>query len=100
MTDPLTCAARRLGIPTHRSAGPGHYPYGQIWATWPRHQLEVAHDVLDEVRVLEREAAVVPDHGSGKWRAHFRDWSYVGTFTDAVGMLALRVARRRRAFLR
>lgn len=97
MSDPLTSAAHRLGVATHRSAGPGSATHSRrIWATWPRHPLKVAHELLDEVRALEHEAAIMPEDGAGRWRACLHDWSYVGTFPDAVAMLALQVARQRR----
>jgi hypothetical protein len=93
MTDPLLTAARRLGVPTDMSAGPGRAVGGMaIWARWPRHRLEVAQDVLNQLST-DGEARVTPLGATPLWRAQRGDWTYIGRFEDAVTELANQVVR-------
>lgn len=93
MTDVLLAAARRLGVPTEISAGPGGgVPVFSVWARWPRHPHEVAQDVLNHVIRREVDASVTPVGGSPLWRARHGDWTYIGRFEDAVAQLANHVA--------
>jgi hypothetical protein len=98
MQDPLIDAAQRLGVPTHTSAGPepGELS-GQLWATWPRDRLEIAHDALARVVRFDRNARVERCGKGDVWRASANGWSYEGDFVDAVATLALRVAAARPA---
>jgi hypothetical protein len=93
MQDPLIDAAQRLGVPTHTSAGPepGEMS-GQLWATWPRDRLEIAHEALARVVRYDREARVEPCGKGNVWRASASGWSYESDFVDAVATLALRVS--------
>ena len=92
MDDPLIVAAKRLGVPTHRAAGPGYGPGNRsIWASLPRSRLEIAQDALDEVVELDRTAGIVPAGHSHLWRAFAAGWTYEGEFVDAVASLALHV---------
>jgi hypothetical protein len=92
MTDLLLNAARRLGVPTDTSAGPGNgLPGLSIWARWPRHPYEVAQDVLNQLTREERDATVSPLRGTPLWRARHGDWTHIGRFEDAVAQLALHV---------
>ncbi|MGH8209361.1 MAG: hypothetical protein ACREU6_07135 [Steroidobacteraceae bacterium] len=98
MQDRLIDAAERLGIATRASAGPGPGSLsGQLWATWPRDRLEVAHEALARVVDYDREARVEPCGGDNLWRASASGWSYESDFVDAVATLALRVARKCRS---
>ncbi len=92
MQDPLMEAAERLGIATHTSAGPepGTSP-GQLWATWPRDRLELAHEALARAVDCDRDARVEPSGRHNIWRASAGEWSSESDFVDAVAMLALRV---------
>lgn len=93
MTDPLLAAARRLGVPTDMSAGPGGGVAGKsIWARWPRHRLEVAQDVLNQLQD-ENDTSVTPISSSPLWRAKRGEWTYIGRFEDAVTELANHVVR-------
>jgi hypothetical protein len=93
MTDPLLTAAQRLGVPTDMSAGPGAAVAGMaIWARWPRHRLEVAQDVLNQLS-SDGEARVTPLGATPLWRAQRGDWTYIGRFEDAVTELANHVVR-------
>ena len=93
MQDPLIRAAQQLGVPTHTSAGPVPSTLSrQLWATWPRDRLEVAHEALARVVDYDSEARVEPCGNA--WRASAKGWSYEGDFVDAVATLALRVAER------
>lgn len=93
MTDLLLSAAKRLGIPTETSAGPGGSPATfSIWARWPRHPHEIAQDVLNAVRRTEAEASVKPVGGTPLWRARHAGWTHIGRFEDAVAHLANHVA--------
>jgi hypothetical protein len=96
MQDPLIDAAQRLGVPTHASAGPepGELS-GQLWATWPRDRLEIAHEALARVVRYDRDARVERCGKGNVWRASARGWSYEGNFVDAVATLALRVSETR-----
>lgn len=97
MDDPLIAAAKRFGIATHASAGPGRAPAGTpIWASWPRPRMDIAHDALDEVVERDHAAGVVPAGHPNLWRAYCAGWSYEGEFVDAVANLALHVDRRER----
>ena len=59
MQDPLIEAAEKLGVATHSSAGPEPGSLcGQLWATWPRDRLEVAHEALARVSDYDSEARV------------------------------------------
>jgi hypothetical protein len=92
MTDLLLNAARRLGVPTDISAGPGNgLPGLSIWARWPRHPHEVAQDVLNQLTREEQDATVSPLGGTPLWRAKHGDWTHIGRFEDAVAQLALHV---------
>lgn len=92
MQDPLMEAAERLGVATHTSAGPEPRSFtGQLWATWPRDRLEVAHEALARAVDYDSEARVEPCGRDQLWRATANGWSYEGDFVDAVAMLALRV---------
>jgi hypothetical protein len=94
MQDPLIEAAERLGIATHTSAGPEPGSLtGQLWATWPRDRLEIAHEALARAVDYDSEARVEPSGRHNIWRASAGGWSYESDFVDAVAMLALRVAR-------
>ncbi|MDB6090591.1 MAG: hypothetical protein JWN85_3375 [Gammaproteobacteria bacterium] len=96
MQDPLIDAARRLGVPTHTSAGPEPGSMsGQLWATWPRDRLEIAHDALAKVVRFDRAARVEPCGEGNLWRASAGSWSYESDFVDAVATLALRVSETR-----
>ncbi len=98
MTDLLLNAARRLGVPTDISAGPGNgLPGLSIWARWPRHPYEVAQDVLNQLTRDERDATVSPLGGTPLWRAKHGDWTHIGRFEDAVAQLALHVAEQPRS---
>lgn len=93
MQDPLIDAAQRLGVPTHTSAGPEPGSLsGQLWATWPRDRLEIAHEALARVVRYDRDARVEPCGKGNVWRASASGWSYEGDFVDAVATLALRVS--------
>ncbi len=95
MQDPLFEAAQRLGVATHASAGPEpRCLSGQLWATWPRDRLEIAHEALARVVDYDREARIVPCGRHNVWRAYSSGWSYESDFVDAVATLALHVARR------
>jgi hypothetical protein len=92
MTDLLLTAAKRLGVPTEVSAGPGGSPGSfSIWARWPRHPYEIAQDVLNAVIRKEVDANVTPVGGSPLWRARHGDWTHIGRFEDAVAHLASHV---------
>lgn len=94
MQDPLIEAAERLGIATRASAGPEPGSLvGQLWATWPRDRLELAHEALARAVDYDSEARVEPSGRHNIWRASATGWSYESDFVDAVAMLALRVAR-------
>ena len=97
MHDALIDAARRLGVPTHTSAGPepGELS-GQLWATWPRDRLKIAHEALARVVRYDRQARVEPCGNGTVWRASASGWSYEGGFVDAVATLALRVSEAHR----
>jgi hypothetical protein len=95
MTDLLLTAARRLGVPTDISAGPGGLPGRNVWARWPRHPHDVAQDVLNQLTRAERDATVSPLHGTPLWRARHGDWTHIGRFEDAVAQLALHVVDER-----
>jgi hypothetical protein len=98
MTDLLLNAARRLGVPTDISAGPGNgLPGLSIWARWPRHPHEVAQDVLNQLTREERDATVIPLGGTPLWRARHGEWTHIGRFEDAVAQLALHVAEHPRS---
>lgn len=91
MQDPLMEAAERLGVATHSSAGPEPGSLtGQLWATWPRDRLEIAHEALARAVDYDHEARVEPCRAN-IWRASATGWSYESDFVDAVAMLALRV---------
>jgi hypothetical protein len=91
MQDPLMEAAERLGVATHTSAGPEPRSLsGQLWATWPRDRLEIAHEALARAVDYDSEARVEPCRAN-IWRASATGWSYESDFVDAVAMLALRV---------
>jgi len=93
MTDLLLSAAKRLGVPTEVSAGPGARPSSfSIWARWPRHPYEIAQDVLNEVLRTEVDASVAPVGGTPLWRARHGRWTHIGRFEDAVAHLASHVA--------
>ena len=92
MDDALIAAAKRLGVPTHASAGPGKPPQGaNIWASWPRPRIDIAHDALDELIELDHTAGVVPAGHSHRWRAYAAGWTYEGEFVEAVAQLAQHV---------
>ena len=94
MQDPLMEAAERLGVATHSSAGPEPGSLsGQLWATWPRDRLEIAHEALARAVDYDSEARVEPCRAN-IWRARAAGWSYESDFVDAVAMLALRVIAR------
>jgi hypothetical protein len=93
MTDLLLSAAKRLGVPTEVSAGPGiGTPSFSIWARWPRHPYEIAQDVLNELIRTEVTAHVTPVGGTPLWRARHGQWTHIGRFEDAVAHLASHVA--------
>lgn len=93
MTDLLLTAAKRLGIPTDVSAGPGGSPARfSIWARWPRHPYEIAQDVLNEVIRTEVEVSLAPLRGTPLWRARHGSWTHIGRFEEAVAHLASHVA--------
>ena len=95
MQDPLIDAAQRLGVPTHTSAGPEPGDMsGQLWATWPRDRLEIAHEALARLVRYDREARVEPCGKGDVWRASASGWSYESDFVDAVATLALRVSEQ------
>lgn len=92
MTDLLVHAAKRLGIPTETSAGPGGSPASfSIWARWPRHPQEIAQDVLNHVIQLDVHASLTPVGGTPLWRARHGHWTHIGRFEDAVAHLASHV---------
>lgn len=97
MQDPLIEAAARLGIATHASAGPEPGSLtGQLWATWPRDRLEIAHEALARAVDYDSGARVEPSGRHNIWRASAAGgWSYESDFVDAVAMLALHVAAYR-----
>jgi len=98
MTDLLLNAARRLGVPTDTSAGPGRgLPGLSIWARWPRHPHEVAQDVLNQLSQEEADATVTPLGGTPLWRARHGEWTHIGRFEDAVAQLALHVVETPRS---
>jgi len=91
MQDPLIEAAERLGVATRTSAGPEPRSLtGQLWATWPRDRLEIAHEALARAVDYDSEARVEPCRAN-IWRASAAGWSYESDFVDAVARLALRV---------
>ena len=94
MQDHLIEAAQKLGVATHTSAGPepGNLS-GQLWATWPRDRLEIAHEALARVVDYDHDARVEPSGRHNVWRASANGWTYESDFVDAVAELALRVAR-------
>jgi hypothetical protein len=95
MQDPLMEAAQRFGVATHSSAGPEPGDLsGQLWATWPRDRLEIAHEALARVTAYNRDARVEPCGRDNVWRASAGAWSYESDFVDAVATLALHVATR------
>jgi hypothetical protein len=96
MTDLLVSAAKRLGIPTETSAGPGggSPPSFSIWARWPRHPQEIAQDVLNHVIRSDANASLTPVGGTPLWRARHGHWTHIGRFEDAVAHLATHVASR------
>src|SRR5688572_9394436 len=92
MTDLLLSAARRLGVPTEVSAGPGASTRSfSVWARWPRHPYEIAQDVLNQVIRTEVDASVTPVGGTPLWRARHGRWTHIGRFEDAVAHLASHV---------
>src|SRR5262245_37710674 len=92
MTDLLLSAARRLGVATDHSAGPGQgLPGLSIWATWPRHPQDVAQDVLNQLVESRDDATVVPIGGTPLWRAQHGEWTHIGRFEEVVAQLALHV---------
>lgn len=95
MQDPLIEAAQRFGVATHSSAGPepGELS-GQLWATWPRDRLEIAHEALARVTACDSDARVEPSGHDNVWRASAGAWSYESDFVDAVATLALHVATK------
>lgn len=92
MTDLLLNAARRLGVATDVSAGPGGRPGLSVWARWPRHPHDVAQDVLNHLTEVEHDASVSPLGGTPLWRARHGEWTHIGRFEEAVAQLALHVA--------
>lgn len=95
MQDPLMEAAQRFGVATHSSAGPEPGDLsGQLWATWPRDRLEIAHEALARVKAYDRDARLEPCGRDNVWRASAGAWSYESDFVDAVATLALHVATR------
>jgi hypothetical protein len=93
MTDLLVSAAKRLGIPTETSAGPGGSPPSfSIWARWPRHPQEIAQDVLNHLIRSDVHASLTPVGGTPLWRARHGQWTHIGRFEDAVAHLASHVA--------
>ena len=95
MTDLLMAAAKRLGVRTDMSAGPGAgLPGLSIWARWPRHPHEVAQDVLNTIIGTDVDASVSPLGGTPLWRARHGDWTYIGRFEESVAELASHVAER------
>jgi hypothetical protein len=92
MTELLLSAAKRLGVPTEVTAGPGSGSSFSIWARWPRHPYEIAQDVLNEIIRIELEATVTPVGGTPLWRARHGEWTHIGRFEDAVAHLASHVA--------
>ena len=89
MTDSLISAAERFGVPTDESAGPESMPGSHLWTRWPRHRLEVAHDVLDKIMSLHEDAVVARNEHSSEWRAWSGDWFMEGRFEDVVGALGV-----------
>ena len=78
MTDLLLDAARRFGVPTDVSAGPGNgLPGLSIWARWPRHPQEVAQDLLNHLTQADHAASVSPLGGTPLWRASSRSRSVI-----------------------
>jgi len=94
LQDRLLKAAERLKVATEASAGPLGATGLQVWARWPRDRLTLAYDVLSRVRRLDGDATV-ETAGAG-WRARRRNWSFTGSFEEAVAMLALHVCDDRR----
>ena len=94
MTDLLLSVAKRLGVPTETSAGPGGGSPStfSIWARWPRHPYEIAQDVLNSVRRSAVAASVTPVGGTPLWRARHGIWTHIGRFEDAVAHLASHIA--------
>ena len=94
MADLLLSAAKRLGVTTEVSAGPGSGVHaGSIWASWPRHPHEIAQDVLNHIIRTEVDASVTPVGGAPLWRARHGQWTHIGRFEDAVAHLASHVAQ-------
>ena len=101
MTDLLMDAARRLGVPTYVSAGPGNGLAGlSIWARWPRHPYEVAQEVLNLLTQADNAASVSPLGGTPLWRARCGEWTHIGRFEEAVAHLAQHVSETPRAHAR
>lgn len=101
MTDLLMDAARRMGVPTDVSAGPGNGPRGlSIWARWPRHPHEVAQEVLNHLTQSDADSSVTPLGGTPLWRARRGEWTYIGRFEEAVAQLALHVSETPRLYAR
>jgi hypothetical protein len=98
MTDLLLNAARRLGVSTYLSAGPGNgLPGLSIWARWPRHPHEVAQEVLNHLTQVDNAASVSPLGGTPLWRARCGEWTHIGRFEDAVAHLAQHISETPRA---
>ncbi len=96
MTELLLTEARRLGVATEISAGPGNGLAGlSIWARWPRHPHEVAQDVLNSITETRADASVSPLGGTPLWRARHGDWTHIGRFEDVVAHLAQHVSETR-----
>jgi hypothetical protein len=89
MTDLLLTAAERLGVPVDASAGPESMPGENLWTRWPRHRLEVAHDVLNCIMSLHADVVVARNGSPQGWRAWVGDWFYEGSFEDTVGALGM-----------
>lgn len=94
MGDSLLTAAQRLGIAIEHSAGPGGLPSAEIWSCWPRHRLEVAHEVLDRVMALRTNVGVVPVGPEDRWCSYAEAWNFTGGFEEAVAALAMNVLAR------
>jgi hypothetical protein len=96
MNDLLFTAAKQLGVATEVSAGPGEgFAGAPIWARWPRHPLEVAQEMLNQIAASGEDVHVRPLGATPLWRARRGSWTYIGRFEDAVAHLAMHVVEGR-----
>lgn len=59
----------------------------------PRHELEVAHELLARV-LSDRPRLIFGPLRTGQWWVHVGEWYFRGSFVEAVAELALHLDRR------